>query len=176
MEFVSNWMLQLGGTVELLSAAAGGHGYRVRVPLARNQQSLRRSEVESAAAKSWLQGRAVLIVDDDAVSARVIRQFIEKRYGAKVTDARDGIEAMGIFASHRQVDLLIVDQFMPRLGGPELIERLRVSGNLVPVIGITAGSGGGSKTRLLLREHNQCCSSRSITPSVPLLLTSQSGE
>lgn len=138
VEIASAWTELMGGQL-LDHSTAERVEYRLVLPVTPLQQSevqIARSDTE---VRNWLKGRAVLIVEDDPMMAKILRDLLEKHYQARVLTAKDGVDAMGILASNRLVDLLIADHFMPRLSGAELACRLRASGNGVPIIGVTAG-------------------------------------
>jgi len=70
----------------------------------------------------------ILIVDDEA-GIRELLEKILRRHGYEVLEAGDGEEALAVFREHPgAIDLLITDVMMPRVGGPELVERLRKQG------------------------------------------------
>ena len=66
---------------------------------------------------------SILVVDDDRAS-RHLTQTILKREGWRVTAAKDGLEALKLLRS-RTFDLMLLDVWMPRMNGLELLERLR---------------------------------------------------
>jgi CheY-like chemotaxis protein len=66
----------------------------------------------------------VLIVDDDDDIRRPIR-LVLRSHGLSVTEARNGVEALGLFAPGR-FDLVLTDCEMPEMTGAELIERIRL--------------------------------------------------
>jgi two-component system response regulator AtoC len=78
----------------------------------------------------------ILIVDDEDKMRRVLEIMLQ-RMGYSVVAANDGIEALDLLQSE-SFDLVISDLRMPRLDGVALLERLRASGNEVPVIIVTA--------------------------------------
>jgi DNA-binding response OmpR family regulator len=77
----------------------------------------------------------VLLVDDERAITSNLAPFLE-RAGFEVATAGDGEEALD------QVDrfapqLIVLDVLMPRLGGREVLRRLRQEGNWTPVILLT---------------------------------------
>ena len=77
----------------------------------------------------------VLLVDDERAITSNLAPFLE-RAGFEVAVAADGEEALD------QVDrfspqLIVLDVLMPRLGGREVLRRLRQEGNWTPVILLT---------------------------------------
>jgi len=66
---------------------------------------------------------SILIVDDDRTS-RHLTQAVLKRQGWRVAIAKDGVEALKRLKT-RKFDLMLLDVWMPRMNGLELLEKLR---------------------------------------------------
>jgi DNA-binding response OmpR family regulator len=77
----------------------------------------------------------VLLVDDEATITANLTPILE-RAGFQVRTAGDGEEALESIAAF-QPDLMILDVLMPKLGGREVLRRLRQTGNWSPVILLT---------------------------------------
>jgi len=79
-----------------------------------------------------------LIVDDDVRVADIHRGYVEKVDGFAVT----GVAHRGTEALQRVLDdapdLILLDIYLPDLGGLEVCRRLRAAGNLTDVIAVTA--------------------------------------
>jgi nitrogen regulation protein NR(I) len=78
----------------------------------------------------------VLIVDDELNIRRVLAAML-KRDGYEVTTAADGEQALAVL-QRTPVHVVVTDLVMPRLGGMELLERVRAEYPDIPVILITA--------------------------------------
>jgi response regulator of citrate/malate metabolism len=79
-----------------------------------------------------------LIVDDDVRVADVHRGYVERVDGFAVAGvAHRGADALRRVAEDRP-DLLLLDIYLPDLGGLEVCRRLRAAGSLVDVIAVTA--------------------------------------
>lgn len=80
----------------------------------------------------------VLIVEDNS-DARILMKSILEQEHLEVVEAEDGIEGLEL-ADAESPDLIITDISMPRLGGREMIRRLRASPEhkLVPILAVTA--------------------------------------
>jgi two-component system cell cycle sensor histidine kinase/response regulator CckA len=66
----------------------------------------------------------ILLVEDQDAIRDVAREFL-KSSGYTILEARDGIEALQVAQEHHgDIDLLLTDVVMPRMGGPELAIRL----------------------------------------------------
>ncbi len=81
----------------------------------------------------------VLVVDDDATARRILSRLMEKRFGAVVREAADGLA--GFLAAEAETpDLILLDVAMPIVDGPELLGKLRADPRFatLPVITISA--------------------------------------
>ncbi|MEQ8663337.1 MAG: EAL domain-containing protein [Gammaproteobacteria bacterium] len=92
---------------------------------------------------------SVLAVDDNAT----IRKAISMRLGAKgfaVVSAAGGAEALDLLGQHR-FDLIILDLWMPGVGGDEVLRRVRqqYSATQLPVIMLAASNDKGDINRTL---------------------------
>jgi two-component system, cell cycle sensor histidine kinase and response regulator CckA len=66
----------------------------------------------------------VLLVEDEDIVRRLVRQMLEQA-GYSVVEARDGEHALELAdAGLDQIDVLLTDAVMPKLGGPLLAEQL----------------------------------------------------
>ena len=78
----------------------------------------------------------ILVVDDEFKMRRLIRNFLEVN-GHVVIEASDGEEALNIFYTTKDIDLIILDVTMPRVNGFDVLMEIRASSS-VPVIMLTA--------------------------------------
>ena len=69
--------------------------------------------------------KSILLVEDSKFLRKVIEAVLVKR-GYSVVTASDGEEALRI-AYGRIPDLILLDILLPRLGGPEVLQALKVS-------------------------------------------------
>lgn len=89
-----------------------------------------------------LEGRSILVVDDDPDVLSTVRLAFEQA-GAKVTTANDGNKALD-FAKRFDPDLIVLDMMMPKRSGFLVMETLKPgheSGTKPYVIMITANEG-----------------------------------
>ena len=87
-------------------------------------------------------GAETILVAEDEESLRTLVQEVLGGLGYRVMLARDGLEAVEIFAQHRnQIDLVTLDMVMPRLSGREAYARIRQFQENVPVIFVTGYDG-----------------------------------
>jgi two-component system, OmpR family, alkaline phosphatase synthesis response regulator PhoP len=92
-------------------------------------------------------GQDVLIVEDDeAIVAGLALNL--KLAGHRTTAARDGDEALRKVQEH-DYDLVLLDINLPRRNGLEVLQSMRASDNLVPVIVLSARDGEFDKVAAL---------------------------
>ena len=77
----------------------------------------------------------ILLVDDED-SVQSLLTYPLERDGFRVVSARDGEEALRLFAAE-QIDLVVLDIMLPKLDGLEVCKRLRAESS-VPIIMLTA--------------------------------------
>jgi two-component system, OmpR family, response regulator ResD len=83
--------------------------------------------------------RTVLVVDDAPTITEVVCRYLQ-RAGYRTAIAADGAQALEA-ASERRPDLVVLDLMLPRIGGLEVMRRLREQDHdRMPVILLTAKS------------------------------------
>ena len=87
--------------------------------------------------------KTLLLVDDDAVMIRTLREGLSTSY--KVLPANSGANALKILAKAKP-DLILLDYEMPEMNGPQVLETLRKDNELakIPVMFLTAKTDSGS--------------------------------
>ena len=86
--------------------------------------------------KSYTEHLSVLYVEDDPVSAAIIRKMLELVF-AKVYGASDGVEGLRQFLAD-QPDLVVTDLMMPNMDGISMLREIRTHNQKVPVVLMTA--------------------------------------
>jgi PAS domain S-box-containing protein len=139
-----------GGSVSSESDGIGqGSRFTVRLPVISGDSVTRASSRVKTPAQS-MEGRCVLVVDDDADTRDVIARGLEA-HGAKVFLASESEEAMRMVAIVHP-DILVADIAMPRGNGYELIRELRLRGfgeGRLPAIAVSAFAGSDDEKRAL---------------------------
>jgi response regulator of citrate/malate metabolism len=80
----------------------------------------------------------VLVVEDDPVAAEAHRRHVERVPGFAVAGVvHSGAAAMRAL-EHRQVDLILLDFYLPDRHGLEICRRLRAAGHTADVIAVTS--------------------------------------
>lgn len=146
-----------GGTISASSAGLGqGATFLVKLPLVpvhqeadRAASEQRLAELDRSLPKAELSGVNILLVEDEADSAEVIRRLL-RRSGAHVTLAASMEE--GLAAIERaHPDVLLSDIGLPEHDGYEFIAKLRArpNGQKIPAVALTALARSEDRTRAL---------------------------
>lgn len=82
--------------------------------------------------------KKILIVDDSSTVRQQVRAALSDA-GFEVIEAADGVEAAEIIAGRKDVDAVLCDVNMPRMGGLEMLELVQAQGQLngLPVVMLT---------------------------------------
>jgi PAS domain S-box-containing protein len=127
MSMIYGLTQQHGGFVELDSEVAKGTTVRVFFPLTREDHPIH----EAPPTPAGLQGgrETILLVEDEDGLRRVAQRALE-RGGYRVITAADGVEALALYLQRSpEIDLVITDVVMPKLGGIALYRTLRQDGH-----------------------------------------------
>jgi CheY-like chemotaxis protein len=80
--------------------------------------------------------KTVLCVDDEKIGLRVRKIMLESR-GFRVLTAADGAQGLKVFEEN-EVDLVVLDYFMPELNGGEVAAEMRRRRPGVPIVFLSA--------------------------------------
>ena len=76
----------------------------------------------------------VLVVDDDEGIRELVTRVLTQE-GHEVVAVGDGIAALqAVLTATQAYDLVVTNNRMPRMGGPELVARLRLDNPAIPII------------------------------------------
>jgi signal transduction histidine kinase/CheY-like chemotaxis protein len=113
---------QSQGHISVYSEIGRGTTFKVYLPSLDEAVPVATRPRESAAPKG--NGTILLVEDEPALRALTAESL--KKLGYMVLSAGDGIEALAAVEQHSGgIDVVVTDIVMPRMGGPELVERLR---------------------------------------------------
>jgi len=122
MPMVYSLMREQGGHVEVSSEP--GEGTEVRLYLSAQSAAAAARPAEAAGVMPTGE-ETILFAEDEAALLRAAQRGLE-RLGYRVLPARDGAEALRLFHAHEtDIDLVISDSVMPRLGGADVYDALR---------------------------------------------------
>ncbi len=122
-----------GGAIEVETEFGKGTAFHIFLPIV---------EASVGGTKSKLallrgEGESILLVDDDELLRKATEEIL-LTLGYKVSVASDGMRAFDIFKDHvDEIDLVLTDVVMPKVGGIDLLKSIRKAGNKTPVIFMT---------------------------------------
>jgi len=129
-----------GGTLELESEPGKGSAFRFVLSFGVPEKSDKVPVNEAAESYSGLQGKRILVAEDNKINFFVANKFLSG-WGVQVTHAENGKIVLDILEKE-DFDLIIMDLHMPVLDGIEATKIIRKSDNprirTIPVVALTA--------------------------------------
>jgi len=113
---------QSGGTIWLYSEPGHGTTFKIYLPVTREERTTLAPPPRTI---RDLRGKETILLVEDDEQVRLLAHTILSRFGYHVLEAHSAIEAIAIgeqFAG--DIDLLLTDVVLPRMGGRELAERV----------------------------------------------------
>jgi CheY-like chemotaxis protein len=97
-----------------------------------------------------LQGRKVLVVDDDIRNIFALNSLLE-RHNMQVVSATNGQDAIGLVEETQDLSLVLMDIMMPEMDGYETMRRIRANPKFryLPIIALTAKAMKGDREKCL---------------------------
>ena len=78
----------------------------------------------------------ILVVDDEDRMRKLVKDFLVKQ-NFEVIEAADGVKALDLFYSDKEIDLIVLDVMMPKMDGWEVCKEIRQVSK-IPIIMLTA--------------------------------------
>ena len=116
-----------------------GDQWAVDIHLSKDQSAAPREGLQSALENLDEKATTVLLVDDNADDALLIRRLLEGRKAYRVYHAKDGWEGLAM-ARQKLPDLIVSDLTMPGIDGFGLVEELKLDPRTknIPVVVVSA--------------------------------------
>ncbi|MBH8566439.1 response regulator [Nostoc sp. CENA67] len=123
-----------GGFINVYSEEGRGSEFKIYLPAQEATETIEETEQELPQGN----GELILVVDDEAAILDITKTSLEN-HNYKAITASDGIEAIALYAEHRdEISLVLTDMVMPSMDGITTIRTLR---KINPDVKIIAVSG-----------------------------------
>jgi PAS domain S-box-containing protein len=123
-------VVQSGGFIRVESAVGRGSTFHIHFPHVEGTVEV---PAEAAAGQASDTRPTVLLAEDEEI-VRDLAVAVLERAGFRVHAAADGVDALDLYRRLGQVDVLVTDMVMPRVGGRELAERVRGTRADTPIV------------------------------------------
>lgn len=129
-----------GGTISVQSEPGRGSTFRFSLAFRIDDQSAKVHEVRSTHSFSGLEGKRILVAEDNNINFFVANKFLSG-WGMIVTHVETGQAALEILKS-QEFDIILMDLHMPVMDGIEATRLIRESDDAkirnIPVVALTA--------------------------------------
>ncbi|HZS98161.1 MAG TPA: ATP-binding protein [Terriglobales bacterium] len=113
---------QSRGHITVYSEIGVGTTFKVYIPAVDKPATATQSQPDEVLPK----GHGTVLLAEDEAPLRTLAAETLKRLGYHVLPAGNGLEALVAADQHEgNIDIVVTDIVMPRMGGPELVEKLR---------------------------------------------------
>lgn len=127
----------LRGTIELHSVPGEGTVVSLCIPFVVNEKQVEPVKSSVPPKNHVLRGKTILLVEDTAASVEYIQLALTDS-GADLLLAETGDEALKVFNSRTDIDLILMDIRLPDINGLELTKTMKASRPNLPIIAQTA--------------------------------------
>jgi hypothetical protein len=129
-----------GGFVTVESSVGSGTQFKVYLPAVEGTQKQQAEDQELPKGH----GELILVVDDE-LAIREITKISLENYNYKVLTANDGIEALALYAQHKNdISVVLTDMMMPDMDGPTTIRTLQKINSQIKIVA-TSGLASNDK-------------------------------
>ena len=141
LSIVSKLVAKFNGTITFNSEHGKGTIFKVLLPVEIREcndcEKGKATLVINSNNKPDIEGKRILIVEDDQVNAEFLIKFL-KKYKIETTLVDNGREALEIIKGQQFFDLVLMDMKLPVLNGYETTKEIKKLRSYLPVIAHTA--------------------------------------
>jgi PAS domain S-box-containing protein len=114
-----------------------------------------------------LRGTGTILLVEDAAGVRNLASRVLRSLGYEVLEAENGFDALAIVSRHgiEAIDLIFTDVTMPKMGGSELVQRIRELDPLAKVIFTSGAPGADIALRTCLDRPGTAYLHKPFTPA-----------
>jgi PAS domain S-box-containing protein len=131
-----------GGFINVCSEVGTGSHFKVYLPAAKSEESTQAAKASSNTLMG--NGELILTVDDEASICEITKISLEA-FNYQVITAKDGIDALAMFAKqHQDIRFVLLDLMMPSLDSATIIRTLQTIDPQVQIITMSGLAGNES--------------------------------
>ena len=145
MSIAKSLVDKMEGTIEFTSKQGVGTTYYITLPLEIDPHAAPQPQAEKPVDTAALRGAHVLLAEDNDLNLE-IAEFLLENAGVRVTPARNGQEALDLFAASAPgtFDAILMDVMMPVMDGYAATRAIRQLGRpdagAIPILAMTANA------------------------------------
>jgi CheY-like chemotaxis protein/HPt (histidine-containing phosphotransfer) domain-containing protein/anti-sigma regulatory factor (Ser/Thr protein kinase) len=153
MSIVKQLVELMNGTIEVKSKKGEGTKVTIQLSFAKGTESDLPKKDNSHVEAHILADKKILLVEDNEMN-RVVAETILNQYGATISEAVNGVEAVDALR-HNNFDIVLMDIQMPVMDGLEATRLIRreLASN-IPVIALTANAVKGEMEKCIQAGMN----------------------
>jgi len=151
---------KMGGSITFESKLNVGTTYFIVIPFVVDEEKREEQIVEAPVEISSLQGRKVLLAEDNELNME-IAEFLLENAGILIAKAYNGQEALERFeqSAPYEFDAILMDVMMPVMDGYEATRAIRAlnreDAKTIPILAMTANAFAEDRRRALLSGMNE---------------------
>ncbi|OQP45695.1 PAS domain-containing hybrid sensor histidine kinase/response regulator [Niastella populi] len=153
MSIVKQLVELMNGTITVNSKKGEGTKVTIRLSFAKGTESDLPKKDNSHVEAHILADKRILLVEDNEMN-RVVAETILKQYGATISEAVNGVEAVDAIRNHN-FDIVLMDIQMPVMDGLEATRHIRNDlHSTIPIIALTANAVKGEMEKCIQAGMN----------------------
>ncbi|MBL6991258.1 MAG: response regulator [Bacteriovoracaceae bacterium] len=138
LAIVSSLVRLLGGRIEVSSKEGIGTKFKVMLQFCKHTLD---DQIDTQVTKNQEQsfaGKKILVAEDQIYGLKLLQHYL-KKMNLTADFVSNGIEVLSKL-DHNQYDLILMDIQMPKMSGWEVTQKIRESGNNIPIIALSANA------------------------------------